>query len=875
MRRCFMLAGLLASTVTTIVMAPAVLAHPNVDPGAALSAPPSASTSGDYATDVFGDPWDFSNDEDVPPIMMVGSENGRGISRDADGWLTVRSVPNTTIKLVRTWGLELPWGRDGLLNPVDAGRYTRLSFSLCTSGKRNMGIHFWNDQGGSGLYNLENVEGCKVYDLDLTDRSKYPHAGLQTPWAGKITRLEILDGGGWSTNEISIRLDWVRLHRADTPAAPPGGLPIARLLTPNQEGGVDYATANGNAWDMSGPDDILEAHDMVNVRWVNGDLYATTNRNDSFIDLPLRSPLVPDRYHRATFEVCYDGAMSFANAPGGGMNARFAWFPTGGPAWSETQDIVVYPGCNRITIDLSTTPPVAVNDENTVYKYGWRGQSISSLRLDLNEDPGLRNVTVREVKLADDAAFSTTYPITFIDAAGAAGVTADIYATLNRGSYDGVKIASNIGVQGGVNTFNWNGKDAAGNTLPNGTYSIWMVMKNGAGVASSYASGPLRIERPVPPTPSYFVPINPVRLMDTRTGEGGNIVPLGDATFTELDVTGVQGLPETGMTAVVMNITAADPTSAGFVSAWPSGEPRPLVASLNFVPGQIVPNLVTVKVGANGKVDVFNSSGQTNIIADVMGYYTDVPPAGGGKFTSLTPARILDTRDGTGQGGRAGAVGGGAWIDVPVTGVGGVPSTGVSGVALNVTVTDPTSSGFLTAWPTGEARPFTATHNFVPGLTVGNLVLAKVGAGGKVSIFNSSGNTHVVADVVGYFSTSGGAFVPVNPARLLDTRDGTGGVRGQVGVDGTINVALATGSPIPATAKAVVVNVISVDSSAPSYVTAWPTGASRPLAATMNPRPGVPVPNQAYLKLGPGGQLSLYNYTGATDLVIDVFGYIT
>ncbi len=150
-----------------------------------------------------------------------------------------------------------------------------------------------------------------------------------------------------------------------------------------------------------------------------------------------------------------------------------------------------------------------------------------------------------------------------------------------------------------------------------------------------------------------------------------------------------------------------------------------------------------------------------------------------------------------------------------------------------------------------------------------------MGAGGKVSIFNSAGFTNVVADVVGYFSANGGAFVPVNPARLLDTRDGTGGVRGQVGTDGTIDVALATGSPIPAGAKAVVVNVISVDSSSTSYVTAWPSGSGRPLAATMNPRPGVPVPNQAYLKLGPGGKLSLYNFIGSTDLVIDVFGYIT
>ncbi len=73
---------------------------------------------------------------------------------------------------------------------------------------------------------------------------------------------------------------------------------------------------------------------------------------------------------------------------GGGMNARFAWYDEGGQIWSETQDIVIYPGCNRMTIDLATNPAVAVNDENTIYKAGWRGIRITQLRFDLNEDRG-------------------------------------------------------------------------------------------------------------------------------------------------------------------------------------------------------------------------------------------------------------------------------------------------------------------------------------------------------------------------------------------------------------------------------------------------------------------------------------------------------
>jgi hypothetical protein len=196
-------------------------------------------------------------------------------------------------------------------------------------------------------------------------------------------------------------------------------------------------------------------------------------------------------------------------------------------------------------------------------------------------------------------------------------------------------------------------------------------------------------------------------------------------------------------------------------------------------------------------------------------------------------------------------------------------------VALNVTVDQPTASGFVTTWPSGEALPTASTHNFVPGLTVANLVLAKVGDGGHVSMFNSAGETHLVADVIGYYSSSGGAFVPVAPKRLVDTRDGTGGVSGQLGQGASMTVGLADGAPVPPGASGVVLNVTAADSTAPSFLTSWPTGVEKPFVSTLNPRPGVPVPNQAYLKLGTGGRLDVYNNTGATNVVVDVFGYFT
>ena len=845
-----------------------------------LTTPASRSTSGDFATDVFNDPWDFSNAEDVIPIDEVGTQSTAGVSVGG-GMLGVNTQNGSTIRLLFDWPLVLPWGRDGWAHPIDAGLYTQTTFRICADvAGLAMAIRFENAMGQQGTLPFNPPAGCSVQHFDLTYQGpvpgrdlQYPFPGQQGPWAGPVVRFEIHRGGGPAGFQ-GVQLDWVRLHRADAPQQPPTGVPIPQLLTPNEEGGADYATTEmGNPWDFEGLDDITELHQVANPAFGGGALSGTTVSNDPYVAMRLGPELNTDRYRRLTIEACYDGPFGLENRAGSGMNGRLAWIQRDTMRWSETQDFVVFPGCHRMTMDLATDPAASVHDEGTVASTGWRGMRPSALRFDLNEDPGLRNFSLREVKLADDAAFSTNYDITFRDNAGVGG-TAEIWVTTNRGAFDGTRIARDLNVAPGVNTFRWNGTSDTGATLPNGTYWVYIVMRNGSNVGSAVSSGPVRIEKPQAPTASYFVPLTPARLLDTRTGTGGNITPLGQQVFTELDVTGVGGVPETGVSAVVMNVTVDGATAPSFLTAWPSGEARPGVSNLNYVAGQTVPNLVTVKVGANGRVNLFNATGWVNVIADVVGYYTTTPPTSGGRFTSLTPTRLLDTRTGEGRGGAVGPVVAGQAIDVQVTGTGGVPASGVTGVALNVTVDQPTGSGYITSWPTGEARPTASTHNFTAGVTVANLVLAKVGAGGKVSLFNSAGATHLVADVVGYFSASGGAFVPVSPQRLVDSRDGTGGVLGQLGQGGAVTTPIATGSPVPSNASAAVVNLTSVNSSLPSFLTAWPSGVGRPTASIMNPRPGVPVPNQAYLKLGSSGRLDVYNNSGATDVIVDVFGYI-
>jgi hypothetical protein len=167
-----------------------------------------------------------------------------------------------------------------------------------------------------------------------------------------------------------------------------------------------------------------------------------------------------------------------------------------------------------------------------------------------------------------------------------------------------------------------------------------------------------------------------------------------------------------------------------------------------------MPNRVIVAVGSGGKVDLYNFAGNVDLVVDVGGYFTDATPGGtGSRFNWLTPARLLDTRNGTG--GVSSAVGAGGILAAQVAGQKGVPAMTAAipptAVVLNVTVTNPTTAGYLTVWPDGNGQPLASDLNFGKGQTRANLVVVKVGANGKVDLFSLAGSTDVVIDVVGWY----------------------------------------------------------------------------------------------------------------------------
>jgi hypothetical protein len=246
----------------------------------------------------------------------------------------------------------------------------------------------------------------------------------------------------------------------------------------------------------------------------------------------------------------------------------------------------------------------------------------------------------------------------------------------------------------------------------------------------------------------------PARLLDTRSGgqtidavgQGGGAAAPG--SITEVQVTGRAGVPGDAA-AAVLNVTVTGASGAGFVTAYPCGTTPPTASNLNFVQGSTVPNNVIAKIGTGGKVCLYAAEA-THLLVDVNGYFGPSPA-----FQAISPKRVLDSRtggtttDGTSQGG--GPAAGGSVIEVPITGRAGVPANAVAAV-LNVTVTQTSDAGFVTAFPCGTTPPTASSINFGSGATVPNGVLVKVGAGGKVCLFASTG-THLLADVSGYFTT--------------------------------------------------------------------------------------------------------------------------
>ncbi|TYC66436.1 hypothetical protein EH183_42775 [Streptomyces sp. CB01881] len=247
----------------------------------------------------------------------------------------------------------------------------------------------------------------------------------------------------------------------------------------------------------------------------------------------------------------------------------------------------------------------------------------------------------------------------------------------------------------------------------------------------------------------------------------------------------------------------------------------------------------------------------------------------GSEFTPTAPARLLDTRDGTGTaaGGPVAAFG---TTRVKVAGNAGIPA-GVSAVVLNITATNTAAPGHVIAYASGKARPATSNVNFAAGQTVPNLAVVPVGEDGYVELANRSGGTvDLIADVTGYFTRSAAnGYTSVQPSRLVDTREGLGTARGQVAAQSTFGVRIAGQGALPAQGvTAVALNVTVTDPQGPGHLTVFPGGQQAPSTSNVNFAAGQTVANAVIVPVGPDGRISIRNGAAfPADVIVDVTGY--
>ena len=369
---------------------------------------------------------------------------------------------------------------------------------------------------------------------------------------------------------------------------------------------------------------------------------------------------------------------------------------------------------------------------------------------------------------------------------------------------------------------------------------------------------------------TYFVPVTPCRIADTRnsTGPFGGPAVIGGTSRDFAIPNSACNIPTTAA-AYSMNVAVVPHKTLGYITLWPTGQSQPEVATLNSLDGRIKSNAAIVPAGASGAVSVY-ATDTTDVILDINGYFVAKPNPSALAFYPVTPCRVVDTRN------PEGALGG------PSLGAHSTRAFAVldsscelpgdaEAYSLNFAAIPKGSTlGFLTAWPAGQPQPLVASLNDLTGTIAANAVVVPAGSGGAVSVF-ATDTTDLVIDTNGYFGPQSGAglaLYTIAPCRVLDTRLPGGSAPFAT----TLNVNVsASACNVPATARAFVFNATVIPPGPLGYITMWAEGQSQPVVATLNAVDGAITNNMAIVPTT-SGSISVFP-SAPTHLVLDLFGY--
>lgn len=387
-----------------------------------------------------------------------------------------------------------------------------------------------------------------------------------------------------------------------------------------------------------------------------------------------------------------------------------------------------------------------------------------------------------------------------------------------------------------------------------------------------------------------FTPVLPQRLFDTRNGTGTNgvVAPLGPRSTTPVQIAGVGAVPFSGIAGAVVNVTAIDLRNsnpgASFITVTPSGSARPTVSNVNFGQGEIVGNMVTVEIGDDGRVDLYNAFGDVDVTVDVMGYFaTELAPPGARllpyperRLGQLGSSRLYDSRTDGNPLGERGRVS----IKIPQPfGQGGrqLAADQIVGAVVNVTAVEPSAASFISVFGAGGSLPSSSSMNFPGRVNTARLITTNVGDDVMIEVFNRAGTTDVIVDLVGIYAMldndERGRYVPVNPERLIDTRESSPfDGDGKMTTDSILTLG-GFGENIVLAA-----NLAAVDPTDRGYLTAtaFAAGEQRRFVtmSSLNYEPTKTVANHALVPTE-SGTIGVYHRIGRSHILLDVFGFYT
>jgi M6 family metalloprotease-like protein len=363
---------------------------------------------------------------------------------------------------------------------------------------------------------------------------------------------------------------------------------------------------------------------------------------------------------------------------------------------------------------------------------------------------------------------------------------------------------------------------------------------------------------------SDYYPLSHARILDTATTLGGHKGPLGAGKTLDLRVLGVGGIPAQGVSAVVLNLWAAAPSTSSSLTVYPTNLAKPGTQNLQLVKNRTSSNLVTVAPGPDGKVRIANAAGTVHLMADVVGYYGSPyggllysPVSGQGVYPPSGPCVFFCTLPANSD------------TEVGIQGYGALPPSGVTAVALQVTSQFSPQDGKLFIYPKGAPQP---AHNDIayPGGDIHTwLVIVKTGNGGNIMVRNTgAGSAYLNFRVVGWYGAGAEyTFRTVKPARLVPAST-------SIAASATKSIVVGGVTGIPAgDAKAVLVNVSLIHPTNTGFLNVSASGSGSDVNTYDTSFYNKVDANAVISGIGAANKVDFSDQYSATHFAVDVLGW--